>query len=292
MPRTDVRVRSLLAATDIDVLPDTSLVDDRGEYVVVRTPTNPTYHWGNFLHFRTAPGVGDRERWEAAFDEEFGGDRSPRHCALSWDVVENGVAQTEFVDAGYEPDHAVALVARAGELCEHPRADRDVEVRTLDPRADDRAWREVVELQVAGRTGGHGESEYRMFVEAGMADRGIRLRAGDGAWFVAELKGRVVASCGVIVTQGRGRFQAVDTALAHRRRGIATRLVHDAGRDAFDRMGAEQLVIGADADYHALALYESLGFAIRERTLAVCWWPGAPNAAKHPRWAQLARSVG
>lgn len=293
MPRTEVDFRSLMVATDVDVLPDTSIVVDRGEYVVVRTPSNPQYHWGNFLLYRDPPVAGDGERWEATFDEEFGADRSYRHCALAWDVPgAEGAAHDEFVEAGYSHEDGVALVAQPQELVEHPRANRDVTVRALDPDADDTLWEAVLELQVASREPGHTEAEYREFVEARMEDRRTRFRAGDGTWFVAQLpSGVVAASCGVVVTQGRCRFQAVDTHPDHRRLGIATRLVHDAGREAIDRFGAEHLVIVADADYHALPLYESLGFVERERLLAVCWWPGAPRAAEHPRWGSLARPV-
>jgi hypothetical protein len=62
-------------------------------------------------------------------------------------------------------------------------------------------------------------------------------------------------------------------------------VVHDAGRAALEQFGASHLVIGADAEYHALPLYESLGFVVRERSLAVCWWPGAPRASLHPSFA-------
>lgn len=285
-------IRSLLAATDIDVLPDTSIVEDRGAYVVVRTPTNPTYYWGNFLMFRQPPQRGDRERWEAAYDEEFGADRESMHCALCWDVPDVvGEARGEFLEAGYDGDDAVALIAQPHELVEHTRASREVEVRALDPDGDHGLWAAVADLQVTSRGPGHGELEYRGYVESRMRDRRERFRAGDGAWFVALLEGEVAASCGIVVTQGRCRYQAVDTAERFRRRGIASRLVHDAGRAAVDEYDAGHLVIGADADYHALPLYESLGFVVRERNLAVCWWPGAPEAAKHPRWGRLARSV-
>ncbi len=293
MPRTDVEIRSLMAATDVDVLPATSIVEDRGEYVVVRTPTNPTYFWGNFLLWRRPPVAGDRERWEAAFAAEFGTDRPSRHCALCWDVPgEDGAAQSEFVDAGYDPDLAVALVAEPHELHAHARANADVRVRALDPHADEALWDAVVDLQVAAREEGHTEAEYRRFAQSRMEDRLVRFRQGDGAWLVAQLEsGEVVGSCGVVVTQGRARFQAVDTVPEHRRRGIATRIVHDAGKLAIDRFAAEHLVIVADANYHALPLYESLGFVERERCLAVCWWPGAPRAATHPEWGESARFV-
>jgi ribosomal protein S18 acetylase RimI-like enzyme len=289
MPRTDVEIRSLLTATDVDVLPDTSIVVDRGEYVVVRTPTNPTYFWGNFLMWRRAPEPGDRERWERAFAEEFGSQRESRHVSLCWDLPGQDGAFEQFVEAGYCPDRAVALVAEPDELVDHPRANRDVSVRALDIDGDEELWAAVVELQVDSREEGHSEASYRRFVTARMEDRRVRFREGDGAWFVAQLpSGEVAASCGVVVTQGRGRYQAVDTAIAHRRLGIARRLVSEAGHVAVARFGARQLVIGADAEYHALALYESLGFTVRERCLALCWWPGAPGADAHPAWGEHA----
>lgn len=295
MPRTDVEFRSLLASTDVDVLPDSAIVEDRGEYVVVRTPSNPGYHWGNFLLFRQPPQPGDRARWEAAFVAEFGSDRDYWHCSLCWEPSgAEGAAVAEFLDGGgYEADRAVALVARPDELVEHPRANRDVTVHVLDPDGDVDTWRELIDLQVAAREPAHAEAPYREFAAQRMADRRERFRAGDGAWLVARTgAGELAASCGIVVTAGRCRFQAVDTFEPHRRQGIATRLVYAAGRLAIDRFRADHLVIGADADYHALPLYESLGFVVRERSLAVCWWPGAARAGEHPDWGDRARNAG
>ena len=94
-------------------------------------------------------------------------------------------------------------------------------------------------------------------------------------WYVAldPETGAVAGSCGVVVTGGRGRFQVVDTALAYRRRGICSRLVVEAARRSAEDYGAERFVIVADADYHALGLYESLGFERREHVFGVCLWP-------------------
>ncbi len=288
MPRTDVEIRALAHATDVDVLPATSVVLDRGDYCVVKTPTNPTYFWGNFLLFREPPHPGDRSVWEEAFRREFRTDeeRGSRHIALGWDVVngELGSAEPELGAAGYVVDRTITLVAAPDELRAHQRRSTEVEVRRLDPAPgrDQAAWDAVTAIQVAGREQGHDESGYRRFSEAAMADRRARFLEGDGAWYVAEHDGEVVGSCGIVVTDGRGRFQAVDTAESHRRRGIASRLVVAAGQDAFDELGASRLVIVAEEGYHATALYESLGFVARERTPGACWWPGAPRAALHP----------
>ena len=77
----------------------------------------------------------------------------------------------------------------------------------------------------------------------------------------------------MVVTGGRGRFQAVDTRESHRRRGIASRLVLEAAARSTERYHAERFVIVADLHYHALGLYESLGFRRRERVAGVCRWP-------------------
>lgn len=297
MPRTDIRINSLLAATDIDVLPDTATIEDRGEYVVVRTPSNPNHYWGNFVLVREPIVVGGRARWEEAFDAEFADQPESTHVSIATDCINgdlDAAALEEFVAAGYDIDDAVALIASPHELVTHARANAEVEIRMLDPRPgmDAQLWRAAAELQVETRAPGYEEVSHRTFVERRLHDRRQRFVEGDGGWFVALTpEGEVAASCGIMVTEGRARYQAVDTAEAHRRRGVATRLVHDVGRAAVERFGAEQLVIGADANYHALPLYESLGFAVRERGVALCWWPTAPNAGLHPTRSTLARSA-
>ena len=47
-------------------------VTDRGDYIVIRTTSNPTYHWGNFLLFSQPPAAGDLERWLRLFAAEIG----------------------------------------------------------------------------------------------------------------------------------------------------------------------------------------------------------------------------
>jgi GNAT superfamily N-acetyltransferase len=67
------------------------------------------------------------------------------------------------------------------------------------------------------------------------------------------------------VDEERARYQAVDTAADHRRQGVCSRLLVDAARTIAERHGCRRFVIGADPHYHALGLYESLGFRPVER---------------------------
>ena len=228
------------------------------------------FYWGNYLLFDAPPEVGDRERWEALFDAEFADEPRVVHRAFGWDVTDGdrGAADTELVPHGYYVEGVVGLVADAGGVVAHGRANGEVEIRALDPDGDEALWEGVVALQVASRDPVFEEEPYRAFSRARNADQRALFRAGHGAWYVAldPVTGDVVGSCGIVVTDGRGRYQAVDTAATHRRRGICSRLVVEAARLSEERFGTERFVICAEPDYHALGLYESLGFERRERS--------------------------
>ena len=271
--------RSLVWATDLDVLPLDHVVERHDGYLVVRSPSNPVHYWGNLLLFEAEPREGDRHRWEALFDEAFGDDPRIRHRTFAWDRSDGvaGAAAGEFGAHGYSIEETVGLVA--DRLVAHPRENREVEVRPLDPEADAELWPAVVELHVADRDEGHDEQAHRAFTEAWLADKRELFRTGRGAWYVAlePGTGALAGSCGIVVTDGRGRFQVVITAPDFRRRGICSRLVVAASRHAAERLGAERFVIVADVDYHALGLYESLGFERREHVFGVCRWPRAPG---------------
>jgi len=267
------------------VLPLDRVVERRDHYLVVRSPGNPAHYWGNLLLFDEAPAAGDGARWEALFDAELGADPRVRHRTFAWDRTDGelGAAREEFVARGYELDESVGLVAAADLVRPHPRENREVVVRELDPAhgADEELWHAVLELQVAGRDERHDEDAHRAFSRARLEDRRALFRAGRGAWYVAldPTSGDVAGSCGIVVTAGRGRFQVVETAPAHRRRGVCSRLVVEAARRAAELHAADRFVIVADLGYHALGLYESLGFERAERVAGVSRWPPAAAAA-------------
>ncbi len=261
--------RSLVWATDFDVLPADHTVIRREDHLVVRSPSNPGHWWGNLLLFDDAPRPGDRARWEERFREEFAAEPAIRHMTFAWDRTDGamGAAVEEFGAANYVTETIVGLVADPGGLHAHPRRNDAVEIRALDPHGDEPLWERVIALQSAEPPPHEEPADHVAFLRRRQRDLQVLFAAGRGAWYVALAPDgeEVLGSCGVVVTGSRGRFQAVDTAAAHRRQGICSRLVVDAARDAVSRFGAERLVIAADPEYHALGLYESLGFAPCER---------------------------
>ncbi|MFZ0088420.1 MAG: GNAT family N-acetyltransferase [Solirubrobacteraceae bacterium] len=266
--------RSVIRATDLDVLPSDRIVERRKGYLVVRSPGNPGHYWGNLLIPDDPPLAGDASRWEHLFAAEFPSATGVRHRTFAWDRTDGalGRAQEEFVARGYALEETVGLIATPDRVVAHPRANRDVLVLALDPfpDRDEALWDQVLELQVADPEE-LDEETHRSFHRRRLTDVRALFQAGRGAWYVAlgGHSGEVWGSCGVVVTGSRGRFQSVDTAAAHRRQGICSRLIVDATHHAAARHGADQLVIGADPNYHALGLYESLGFQRAERVAGV-----------------------
>lgn len=238
-------------------------VEDRGEFVVVSTPSSPGFYFGNFVAFPSPPEAGCADRWIETFRSAFAHDPAVTHVCLRWDGTRGELGAIEpFVEGGFVVDKSVALTASE---VTRPRHTPDAEIR---PVVTDDDWAAVTRLQIATAEETHGVdstgwqtqqvARYRRFVAGGK-----------GVWLGAFVEGRLAADLGVFVAGGVGRFQAVETDPAYRRRGLCATLIHRASRLAFDELGAGVLVLVADPDYHAARVYESVGFRPTERGAAV-----------------------
>lgn len=241
-----------------------SEIEHRDRHVVVRTPSNPTYWWGNFVLFADPVQPGDVQGrlalWADAFPEA-------RHLTWGIDSVDGTIgAEDDLTSAGFELSRDTVLTAT--EL-RPPSRDVDAELR---PLAGDEDWRQALELRVAcAPEDGH---ETEAFVRAHVADSRALCDRGPATWFGAFERGMLRAALG-IVSDGCGlaRFQTVETHPDARRRGLASALLHHAGSAAFEE-GAETLVIVAEPDYHAIDLYRAVGFVDRETTVELTRRPG------------------
>lgn len=268
MPRggygSRVHVQSLGFRTDLALLRlGGSTVEDRGSYVVVRTPTNPSFYWGNFLLLPAPPAPGQVPSWLDAFRREF---PDARHAAFGIDRPRPGDL-AGLRSAGLRVDVAVAMTATAAHPPPHPNL--AAELRMLDGDDD---WGQQVELSLLGEDGPHVTREF-----SETRDRAHRavVEAGHGAWWGGFIGGRLVASLGIFrAGPGLARFQHVKTHPDQRGRGLAGSLVHAAGRHAFDELGAHRLVMVADPGYVAMRVYRSVGFVDGDPHVEATLLPG------------------
>ena len=235
--RTDVALR----------VAEGSEVTDRGGYLVIRSPDNPGFWWGNFLLLRGWPQDGDG--WLDRFAAEF-----PRaeHVAIGVDVTEaGGRLPAEF--ASLEPEISTVLTCAGIQAPGH--VNTEAEIRPLE---SDQDWRQSVELNLRC----YGEQNPGDFQQRRSATRRRLTRTGRAAWFGAFDGGRLVAQLGICdAGGGLARYQDVETDPAARRRGLAGTLVWRAGQFARATFGASTLVIVADPAEGAIRIYRGCGFA-------------------------------
>ncbi len=251
-------VRSLGFRTDLALLALAgSHLEDRGDRIVVRTPDNPTYHWGNFYLLDRAPAADEVPGLLAAYDAEF---PTAAHRSLGVDGITDQTARVSaLVAAGPALDASVVMTARA--VHEPPRPDRTAEHRRLASDAD---WAQRVEL--AADCHEHHEAEgYREFASRkALAERRL-AEAGHGVWWGSFVDGRMVSGLGLFrAGEGLARYQTVETHPDFRGRGLAGTLVHRAARYGLDELGARTLVMIADPTYLAVRVYRSVGFTDTE----------------------------
>lgn len=264
-------IRSLGFRTDLFFVAFDGEVIDRGDYVVARSPRNPTHYWGNLLLFNHAPRPGELTQWRDLFAAEIGRPLQTEHVLLAIDLPEDEVGDlTGLLEPGLEPLRSLVLTARRP--CPPPVQESGTVVRTI---TEDWEWEQAWENQVACRDPVHELEGYQLFKRRQMERYRRMTQAGLGAWFGAFDRDRLVGDLGLFAQEGLARFQAVGVHPDYRRRGICRTLLHHASRYGFDRLGTQELVIVADPDYHAAPLYQSAGFAPRERLVALSSWPQA-----------------
>jgi hypothetical protein len=247
-----------------------SVVEDRGEYLVIRSLDNPDFWWGNFLLLPTlAPGSGPM--WTARFEAEF---PTARHVTLGVDVPEDGTLDpAELISLGldFEPSE----VLTAGQLRPPPHPNTAATYRVL---AGDDDWRQAALLRMAAAE--QDTAEHAEFNRARLASERALTEAGHGAWWGAFLDGQLVASLGVVPVGGPAsgkpsvaRYQNVETHPGFRRQGLAGTLAWLAGDSVLASGAAGTLVIVADPAYVAIRVYRSVGFAETERQYAFARGP-------------------
>ncbi len=245
--RTDLMVRRLAGSS----------ISDRGRCIVVRTPDNPWFHWGNFLLWPGPPSAGQLGKWIGAFTEEFPG---ATHVTLGIDGTEIPERHNYPSVVGLEADLSVVMTAQ-----QPPKSGPVSGESSVRPLRSDEDWRQelLLRLDLDGRDSqdplppGHYD-----FLERSTDEARRMVEERRAEYFGAFTDDRLCSVVG-IASDGRGvaRYQNVGTHPDYRRRGFATALLTRAGAFGVDDFGARVLVIVADRGGPAADLYRSVGFA-------------------------------
>jgi len=262
-----MKIQSLGYRTDLIFRSFDGQIIDRGDYLVIRTPTNPAFHWGNFLLFSQPPREGDIDVWRDLFAREIGFSPSIEHQAFGWDSPDGEEGEIQpFIEAGFHLKSNVVLTSSEPSIPARPSS--LVNIRPLKTEAD---WERAVENQVVCREPGFEEDGYRKFQKKQMARYRKMAASGYGDWYGAFIGQKLVADLGLYHHRGVGRYQSVVTIPDFRRRGIAGTMIVEASRQAKEKFNLHTLVIVADQDSGPARLYASLGFELTEKQVGLEW---------------------
>ena len=255
-----MRVRSLALTTELALAATRGRVIDRGDYIVVETPDDPGYYYGNLLVMPAPPQVGEVAFWTRRFHEHF---PHVQHVTLWWDGIRGDAgAEAELTAAGFEIERSLVMTADA--IAAAPAV---LPLRALAPDeiTDQLAW------TLADR---HDEA-YRQFLQRRAAWQRQLAARGTGRFWGAFDGAALVASLGLVELGTIGRYQDVQTLPAYRGRGLASALLYAAARAA----SVERVIVLAERG----DLYERAGFRVIERTASACRYPAGVSGARSSR---------
>jgi ribosomal protein S18 acetylase RimI-like enzyme len=254
-----VEVRSLGYRTDLMVrVREGSQVEDRGDYLVLHSPDNPGYWWGNFLLVPSL-GPGEASAWLARFAAEF---PRARHVTFGVDVTDDsGMVGDELAAAGFTAQRLVVLTA--GGLRPPPFPNTEA---TCRPLAGDADWEQSAWLREIALIDEDGVGNDPEFVRSRVAAARALTEAGLATWYGAFIGGELLAQMGIATDAPSrlARYQSVETRPDARRRGLAGTLTWHVGTRTLAAGEARTLVIVADPGDVAIRVYRSLGFTDAE----------------------------
>ncbi len=237
--------------TDLAVLEHSgSVIEDHGDHMIVRTPDNPDFHWGNCLFVTDEDRVDEAARWVNAFRSAF-----PEACWVAIGLARMPGDQDAWAAQGLDLELDDVLTTRTV-----PRQTSLPEGYTVR-RLSGQDWVQHVALSVQDndRTGEHDPELHERFAQRQAQARRALSEQDLGAFFGAFADGMLVADLGIVRCGTTARYQSVATTEQHRRRGLASHLLGVAARWAADR-GCDQWVIVTEATNPAGRVYRSLGF--------------------------------
>jgi GNAT superfamily N-acetyltransferase len=230
--------------TDLAVLRlSGSQISEEADHLVVRTPANPTYYWGNFILVTDPTGTDRPEQWLSVFEQTF---PTSEHRAIG--LLSEPSDPAAWLASWLFLERADVLAAKAP-IVVSPLAE-GYHVRELTSAKD---WKQSTQLRQAAFP------EQDEFERCTTKTRIAASRTGALTWFGAFAGDVLVSELGIAdCGDGIARYQSVLTHQDHRRRGLTRHLLGVADQHA-RRRGAETVVIISDQDTEAGRLYRAAG---------------------------------
>jgi uncharacterized protein YrzB (UPF0473 family) len=262
----DYNLNSLALVTDLILLKFESEIIKKDDYIVIKTPSQPDYFWGNFLIFSKPPKKEDFITWKEIYKTEFESEE-PNFFTLTWDSEEvDKESIISFEKDGFSLGLDITLAT-----CHPVKPSRFNEKVVVKPIETNEEWAMIPEVHFdkdspKSKTAQMGFAEkriesFREFTKKGVAHR-----------FGAFLNGKLVGDLGLFYENEVARFDLVATHSDYLRQGICQTLVYLSSIYMQKHYKVLKLVIVADDDYYAIDVYKKVGFKPIQKNYSLMWW--------------------
>ena len=233
-------------------------VISKENYLVIHTPNNPEYYWGNYLIFDGPPKKTDSKKWIDAFKNEFGHRKSIDHIAFTWDLGEVSNLD-EFVEKGFHIDKSIILTLN--EMSSPSLCSGNITLKEIQTNSE---WKELIDLQILiGNSDGKYEN-YIKFTEKKFFTYKKIVSSNKGTWLGAYDSGKLIGDLGIFLTGAFGRFQNIETHPDYRGKNICRSLIYKAFHWIKNRNSKAIIVVESEANSLPLKIYKKLGFSEKE----------------------------
>lgn len=237
--------------TDLEILRLTgSEITHAEDHVVVRTPHNPGYRWGNCILVLDAESINNPTLWISRFTELF-----PDKGWNSIGLPEMPSDRRSWEEKGFYLEKLDVLTTTR-----LPKQTTMPERYTVRQFSDD-DWTQLTQLEIKGfgHDSNHDKNEIEDFVRQTNRVRQQLCQNGNAAWFGALLGDQLISHLGVVKCGETARYQSVETDVEHRRKGLASHLLGKAAEWS-RRQGCDNWVIVTEETNDAGRVYRRAGF--------------------------------
>jgi GNAT superfamily N-acetyltransferase len=237
--------------TDLTILRHSgSLIEEFEDHIIVRSPHNPEYHWGNFILVSDSSLVNDAERWQNTFVNAF-----PEATWVAIGLPQFPDISEAWTSLDLEIERMDVLKAVT------PPPVPDLSSNYTSRIFGEVDWELLLAREIAEnkKSGNHDPESFERYISNAIKGYEQLSRNGLAAWFGAFHDSELVADLGVVICGETARYQSVQTDERYRSQGLASHLLGTAAEWARER-GCTSWVIVTESTNSAGRVYRRVGF--------------------------------
>lgn len=246
--------------TDLEILKHSgSSIEELDDFLVIRTPHNPDYHWGNFILVTNKELGSDSGKWLKIFKANF-----PDAKWLAIGLPEYPKSIENWSSTGAEIERMDVLKAKV-----RPDAP-EIGTGYTSRKLSGEDWDLLLAREISEnlKSGDHDAKSFERFITKSIENHIELSERGLAAWFGAFHEKDLVADLGIVICGETARYQSVQTDASHRNKGLASHLLGQAAIWAGTK-GCKSWVIVTESTNAAGRVYRRAGFVPDLETVTV-----------------------